>query len=103
MAHHKVEVVSEESHSEFWFNKSCDSNRVASVFFNEKKKGKTQQWKIYLGGGSVDAEQTQCLCGAAVLTNKLEVGRPHVSGGLAAYFLLPERTGRMARPRTLLR
>ncbi len=68
LTHHKVEVVS-EAPSELWFNKSCSSNRVATSFlFPEKKKGKKVQWKVYLGGGAVDAEQTELLHGAVVLT-----------------------------------
>ena len=38
LAHHKVEVVNEETPSEFWFNKSCESNRVAPVFFQGEEK-----------------------------------------------------------------
>ena len=58
----------EDSSTERWFNKSCESNRVATIFLYEAmKKGKRVQWKFYLGGGSVDAEQTELLCGAVVL------------------------------------
>ena len=68
LAHHKVEVFKEDSSTDWWFNKSCTSNRVATVILDPStKKGKRAQWKIYFGGGAVDAEQTELLCGAVVL------------------------------------
>ena len=39
LAHHKVEVFKEDSPTDWWFNKSCDSNRAATVIFSPLAKG----------------------------------------------------------------
>ena len=48
-----------EEEGELWFNKGCSSDRIATVI---KADGKNQVY-MYLGGGSVDNEQSNLMGG----------------------------------------
>ena len=63
---HKMEI--KEDHGALWFNKACGSSRLATCIFDPARtRGKKKQWYAYLGGGSIDVEQSELLAGAVVL------------------------------------
>ena len=57
---HKMRVKEEEG--DLWFNKSCSSSRIATTI----QVGSKSMVYMYLGGGTVDQEQSQLLQGIVV-------------------------------------
>ena len=63
---HKMEI--KEDHGALWFNKACDSSRLATCILDPTRaRGKKKQWYVYLGGGAIDVNQTELLAGGVVL------------------------------------
>ena len=63
---HKMEI--KEDHGALWFNKACDSSRLATCILDPARaRGKKKQWYVYLGGGAIDVNQTELLAGGVVL------------------------------------
>ena len=69
---HKAETKVDQE-GNFWFNKACPSERVATVIQDPRKaqtkqSSKKNKWYAYLGGGAVDSEQTELLSGLVIIT-----------------------------------
>ena len=69
---HKAETKVDKE-GNFWFNKACPSERVATVIQDSRKaqtkqSSKKNKWYAYLGGGAVDSEQTELLSGLVIIT-----------------------------------
>ena len=63
---HKMD--SKEDHGALWFNKACESSRLATCILDpERARGKKKRWYAYLGGGTVDTDQSELLAGTVVL------------------------------------
>ena len=80
---HKAEV--KEVSGSLWFQKACNSNRVASVLFKATQKaGKRKRIYMYRGGGSLDASATSLADSIVVLAkNWILAGVVHLALWLA--------------------
>ena len=68
---HKAETRVDQE-GDFWFNKACASERVATVIKDPSTAHKHKKWYAYLGGGAVDSEQTELVSGLVIITKNWE-------------------------------